>query len=61
MKFQNGDLVEFIWTYSSTKFIGIVVSSHKYAGKTWYRVYWNDKVISEIAEIELRKIKTDIF
>jgi len=57
--FQTGDLVEFIWTYSDTKFIGIVISIHKYTGNLWYRVKWNDGVISEVAEVELRKLKTD--
>ena len=56
---QNGELVEFVWTYSDTKFIGIVISSHMYTGHRWYRVQWNDGVISEVAEVELRKIKTD--
>tara|TARA_Y100001963_G_C6456167_1_gene298028 strand:+ start:294 stop:476 length:183 start_codon:yes stop_codon:yes gene_type:complete len=57
--FQNGDLVEFVWTFSQNKFIGIVISSHMYTGNRWYRVRWNDGVISEVAEVELRKIKTD--
>tara|TARA_R100000664_G_C2750928_1_gene138259 strand:+ start:945 stop:1127 length:183 start_codon:yes stop_codon:yes gene_type:complete len=57
--FQNGDLVEFVWTFSRTKFIGIVISSRMYTGHVWYRVRWNDGVISEVAEVELRKIKTD--
>ena len=57
--FQNGDLVEFIWTYSKTKFVGIVISCHYYTGHRWYQVKWNDGVISEVAEVELRKIKTD--
>jgi hypothetical protein len=57
--FQIGDLVEFVWTYSPTKYIGIVISSHMYTGNMWYRVRWNDGVISEVAEVELRKIKTD--
>ena len=56
---QNGELVEFVWTYSDTKLIGIVISSHMYTGNRWYRVRWNDGVISEVAEVELRKIKTD--
>jgi hypothetical protein len=56
---HNGDLVEFVWTFQSTKFIGIVISSHMYTGSRWYRVLWNDGVISEVAEVELRKIKTD--
>ena len=57
--FQNGELVEFIWTFQSTKFIGIVISSHMYTGSRWYRVLWNDGVISEVAEVELKKVKTD--
>tara|TARA_R100000664_G_C2706996_1_gene105207 strand:- start:293 stop:472 length:180 start_codon:yes stop_codon:yes gene_type:complete len=57
--FEEGDLVEFIWTYSRTKFIGVVISSHMYTGNRWYRIKWNDGVISEVAEIELIKIKTD--
>jgi hypothetical protein len=56
---QIGDLVEFVWTYSKTKFIGIVISCHMYTGNRWYRVRWNDGVISEVAEIELKKVKTD--
>tara|TARA_R100000231_G_scaffold119021_1_gene89141 strand:- start:56 stop:241 length:186 start_codon:yes stop_codon:yes gene_type:complete len=59
MMIQNGELVEFIWTWSNTKKIGIVISSHMYTGNRWYRVWWNDGVISEIAEVELRIIKTD--
>ena len=59
MILQIGDLVEFVWTYSKTKFIGIVISSHMYTGNRWYRVRWNDGVVSEVAEVELRKIKTD--
>ena len=59
MMFQNGDLVEFVWTFSRTKYIGIVISSHMYTGNRWYRVKWNDGVISEVAEVELKKIKTD--
>ena len=57
--FENGDLVEFVWTYSDTKFIGIIISSHMYTGSRWYRVWWNDGVVSEVAEVELRKIKAD--
>ena len=59
MMFQNGDLVELIWTYSDTKYLGIVISSHMYTGNRWYRVWWNDGVITEVAEVELGKIKTD--
>jgi len=56
--FQNGDLVEFIWTYSETKFIGIVISSHMYTGNKWYQILWNDGVVSEVAEVEIKKLKT---
>ena len=56
---QNGELVEFIWTWSNIKKVGIVVSSYMYTGSRWYRVLWNDGIISEVAEVELRKIKTD--
>ena len=59
MMFQSGDLVEFVWTYSKTKFIGIGISSHMYTGNRWYGVRWNDGFIAEVAEVELRKIKTD--
>ena len=56
---QNGELVEFIWTWSNKKMIGVVISSHMYTGSRWYRVLWNDGIISEVAEVELMKLKTD--
>ena len=59
MMFQSGDLVEFVWTYSDNKYIGIVISSHMYTGSRWYRVRWNDGVISEVAEVELKMLKAD--
>ena len=57
--FQNGELVEFIWTWSDINKIGIVISSHMYTGNRWYRVRWNDGVITEVAEVELQILKTD--
>jgi hypothetical protein len=56
---QNGELVEFAWTWSDTRFVGIVLSSHMYTGNRWYRVLWNDGVVSEVSEVELKIIKTD--
>jgi len=57
--FQNGDLVEFIWTWSDKKFLGIVVSSHMYTGSRWYIVLWNDGEKTEVAHVELQRLKTD--
>jgi hypothetical protein len=57
--FRNGELVEFIWTWSNKKQLGIIISSHMYTGSRWYRVWWNDGVVSEIAEVELKRVKTD--
>jgi hypothetical protein len=57
--FQNGELVEMIWSWSDRQLIGVVVSSHMYTGNRWYRVLWNDGSIIEVSEVELKKIKTD--
>ena len=57
--FQNGELVEFIWTWRDKSQIGLVVSSYMYTGSRWYRVLWNDGIITEVAEVELMRLKTD--
>ncbi len=56
--FSVGDLVEFRYYYVKNH-IGVVMSAHKYTGYLWYRIMWNDGAISEVSEIELKKVKTD--
>jgi len=57
--FEVGDLVEMTYEYTFREDIGIVVSRHMYTGNMWYRVRWRNGNTTEVAEIELKKIKTD--
>jgi len=56
---ENGDLVVLIWSWNQPSQIGIVLSSHMYTGSRWYRVRWADGVVSEVAEVELQRLKED--
>ena len=58
-KFEIGDLVEFKWNLLDQKLVGIVTFYYMYNGHMWYKVQWAGGRKQDIAEIELRKIKTD--
>jgi len=59
MKFEVGDLVEFKWNPFYQQLIGIVTYAYMYNGHMWYKIQWAEGRQQDIAEIELRKIKTD--
>ena len=58
-KFEVGDLVEFRYDLLYQALVGIVTYRYKYNGHMWYKVQWAGGRQQDIAEIELRKIKTD--
>tara|TARA_R110000851_G_scaffold217047_1_gene369938 strand:- start:1252 stop:1446 length:195 start_codon:yes stop_codon:yes gene_type:complete len=60
-KFDVGDLVEFAYDLRlhSKQLVGIVTYRYMYNGYTWYKVQWNGNKRQDIAEIELKKVKTD--
>jgi hypothetical protein len=59
--FEVGDLVEFRYDLRlhSKQSIGIVTYAYMYNGHMWYRVLWSSGRGCDIAEIELKKVKTD--
>ena len=59
--FDVGDLVEFAYDLRlhSHQVIGIVTYAYMYNGHMWYKVQWNGGKRQDIAEIELKKVKTD--
>ena len=59
MKFEIGDLVTFKYGWADQKSIGIVTYAYMYNGHMWYKIQWNDGKTNDVAEIELRKVKTD--
>ena len=54
-----GDLVEFRYDYFDQQLVGVVTYSYKYNGHMWHKVLWAGGRQQDIAEVELRKIKTD--
>ena len=58
-KFEVGDLVEFRYDLLYQALVGIVTYRYKYNGHMWYKVQWALGRSQDIAEIELKKIKTD--
>ena len=58
-KFEVGDLVEFRYDLLYQALVGIVTYRYKYNGHLWYKVQWADGEVRDIAEIELKKVKTD--
>ncbi len=58
-KFEVGDLVEFRYDYLDQKLVGIVTYCYKYNGHVWYKIQWAKGRQQDIAEVELKKIKTD--
>ena len=59
MKFEVGDLVEFRYDLLPNLPVGIVIYPYMYNGHMWYKVQWAGGRQQDIAEIELKKIKTD--
>jgi len=57
--FEIGDLVEFRYVLLHNLPVGIVTYSYMYTGHMWYKVQWAGGRQQDIAEIELKKIKTD--
>jgi len=58
-KFEVGDLVEFRYDLLYQALVGIVTYRYKYNGHMWYKVQWAGGRQQDIAEIELKKVKTD--
>jgi len=58
-KFEIGDLVEFKYDLIVQGLVGIVTYRYMYNTHMWYKVQWAGGRQQDIAEIELRKIKTD--
>lgn len=58
-KFEVGDLVEFRYDLLYQALVGIVTYRYKYNGHLWYKVQWAGGEVRDIAEIELKKVKTD--
>ena len=58
-KFEVGDLVEYSYDLLMQDLIGIVTFSYMYNGHMWYKVQWAGGKQQDIAEIELKKLKTD--
>ena len=58
-EFEIGDLVESKYDLLFHHSVGIVTYYYMYNGHLWYKVQWADGRQQDIAEIELRKVKTD--
>ena len=57
--FDIGDLVEFKYEYLVSPQVGIVTYYYMYNGHMWYKIQWASGKTADVAEVELRKIKTD--
>ena len=58
-KFEIGDLVEFRYDLLLDLPVGIVTYRYMYNKHMWYKVQWAGGRQQDIAEIELKKLKTD--
>jgi hypothetical protein len=58
-KFEVGDLVEFKYDLLMQDLVGVVTYRYMYNKHMWYKVQWASGKQQDIAEIELKKIKTD--
>ena len=58
-KFDVGDLVEFRYDLLMNDLVGVVTYVYMYNNHMWYKVQWAGGRQQDIAEIELKKIKTD--
>ena len=58
-EFEIGDLVEFRYDLLYQQLVGIVTYYYMYNGHLWYKVQWANGKEQDIAEIELKKVKTD--
>jgi hypothetical protein len=58
-KFEIGDLVEFRYDLLMNDLVGVVTYCYRYNHHMWYKVQWAGGRQQDIAEIELKKIKTD--
>ena len=56
---EVGDLVCFKYGWIDQSSIGLVTYIYMYNGHKWYKVQWNNGKTNDVAEVELRKIKTD--
>jgi len=59
MMIEVGDLVCFRYGWTDQDSIGIVTFKYMYNGHLWYKVQWNNGKINDVADVELKKIKTD--
>ena len=57
--FEVGDLVEYTYDLLYQELVGIVTYRYMYTGNMWYKVRWASGKEQDIAEIELKKVKTD--
>ena len=55
-KFDIGDLVEFMYDLTLQDIIGIVTYSYMYKGSRWYKVHWSSGKLSDLTEVELKKV-----
>ena len=58
-KFEVGDLVEYTYDLLYQELIGVVTYRFMYNKHMWYKVLWSTGKQQDIAEIELKKVKTD--
>ena len=58
-KFDVGDLVEFRYDLLMNDLVGVVTYRYMYNKHIWYKVLWAGGRQQDIAEIELKKLKTD--
>ena len=54
--FDIGDLVEFMYDLILQDIIGIVTYSYMYKGSRWYKVHWSSGKLSDLTEVELKKV-----
>ena len=59
LEFEVGDLVAFKYEWTEEYSIGIVTYCYMYNGHMWYKIHWNSGRTGDVAEIELKKVKTD--
>ena len=58
-KFDVGDLVEYTYDLLYQELVGVVTYRYMYNTHMWYKVLWSTGKQQDIAEIELKKVKTD--
>jgi len=57
--FEVGDLVEYTYDLLYQELVGVVTYRYTYSNHMWYKVLWSTGKCQDIAEVELKKVKTD--